>query len=633
MAKVLSVAQKTFVDLYDSYVLDMSSDVIAVPCDQYGNILKQFDFTITYNASVGTKQVGSKYLNIIHPTNTVDDLYKQYNINIVYNKDNKITFRFYKGKTFDDGFKIGFKIQTTDNNQFVFERYITLIKVQNGEKATTFKIYSENGDTFKEGVEQIIMRTAAYDGLTQITNASYAWSYYSGSKWVSITEDQGDGNTIGSSLTIEKEDKYSSSVFRCIMTYNKKQYTDYFTLKIFKHQYDLVVKFFEGSNIFDSDTPYLAAYFELYKDQKLIDGLKATKFYYHTNNTYTESTDKYTFSSSGIDESEKYDGNLMYVIYKVSNPVERGAKYTARLCIYDESANTPGWRRVTSSHKNQYVYKNSLYDNIYADKTYKDIATNILVISKEDVPKSKDIDFTVFMPVKDESGNYVVDDLDLIVARNSVTVIDLNDPVISTTAPTNPKEGQLWLNTSSSPYMLYIYQKDTWVYFTQQNGKTVYTSKPTSYSTGDLWILAPGETCGNFGEGTMLRAKQSSSTWNASHWEDAMSAFTEMYQNIEQTFTFNKYNYIYDGKRPGVTIGQTNNAFYVNINSERMSFFDNSDGKDKEVVYISNESANIDGLVVETSLDVNCNAAFDGQVKFGNFKWKVETNGSLSLGI
>ena len=49
MGKILTQAQKTFVDLYDSYVLHLSSDIVAVPCDQDGKALDDYEVTITYN--------------------------------------------------------------------------------------------------------------------------------------------------------------------------------------------------------------------------------------------------------------------------------------------------------------------------------------------------------------------------------------------------------------------------------------------------------------------------------------------------------------------------------------------------------------------------------------------------------
>jgi hypothetical protein len=307
---------------------------------------------------------------------------------------------------------------------------------------------------------------------------------------------------------------------------------------------------------------------------------------------------------------------LIYIIYKVINSSDsKSAKYKARLCRYTGN----GWAGVDpTTYANKYAYKTDLYDVTYETEE----ATNVFVISKEDIQKHKDVNLTVYTKTLDSNGAYVHDD-NLIIARANAMVIDLNDPIISATEPSEPKDGQLWLNTGKAPYTLYIYENKKWVYFSQQNGKTIYTSKPSSYSQGDLWILADGEVCGNFGAGTMLRAKQDSASFNASHWEDAMKELTTLKTNIEQYFSFSATD--------GLKIGQSDDKFYVNIKSDKMSFYDNSDGQNKEVVYISNKSANIDGLVVETSLDVNCDATFNEQVHFGNFVWKVESNGSLSL--
>ena len=485
-----------------------------------------------------------------------------------------------------------------------------------GTNAVVFEIYSTHGFMFKEDLKSIELKVAAFEGGEAITNATYTWSWWDGRLNNGVGNYSTIKTTTNQTFTVNESDMYAFASLKCVMTYDGKTYEDYVVLTSETVICTSVVKFFDGSNIFNASEPFIVAYIELYKDQQEEELLKAPYYYYHEGNTYNAETDKYTFNSTGLDEKYKVNGTLVYMIYKVVNSTEdKSAKYKARLCQYNN-----GWASANATtYGNKYVYKNDLYNNLY-----EDIATNVVVISKEDVQKSKDINFTVYTKTLDSNGDYVYDD-NLIIARSHVTVIDLNDPVISAIEPTNPKDGQLWLDTSKSPYVLNVYEDGEWVYFAQQNGKTVHTSKPSSYSIGDLWILASGETCGNFGEGTMLRAKQNSSTFNSSHWEDAMKTFTTLKTNIDQYFHFDVNN--------GLKIGQIDEAFYVNISSQKMSFYDNSEGKNKEVVYISNESANIDGLIVETSLDVNCNATFDKQVQFGNFVWKVESNGSLSLAI
>ena len=606
MAKIISTAQKTFVDLYDSYVLNIGPDVVAVPCNKDGVATETRTTDINYTVSVGTKSIVATCKLISTCPNGVV---------VTTSVNGKISIKVNANTNLNDDLKLAFKITTTDSNAFVFDKYITFIKIKAGEngkdgrQVVTFRVYSEDGDTFKEGVDEITLETVAFDGLTQITNATYKWSYYAtaSNEWVDMV------NT-GSFLTVNKSSSMDT-VIKCVMTYNKQTYEDYFTIKYIQANYDVVVKFFGGSNIFDAAEPFIVAYLELYKNQQEEEMLKTQNYYYHTGNTYDVTAKKYTFNSTGINSNYNVNGTLMYIIYKIINaPDDNGAKYKVRLCQYNN-----GWASASSAtYGNHYVYRNDLYDDLY-----EDIATNIIVISKEDVVKYRDINFTVYTKATD-NGGYVYDN-DLIVSRNYVTVIDLNDPVISATAPENPKDGQLWLNTSSAPYTLYIYQNGKWVYFTQQNGKTVYTSRPTSYSVGDLWILGPGEICGSFREGSMLRAKQTSSSYSAAHWEDAMEAMTILKTNIDQYFAFDKTT--------GLKIGQTDGKFYVNINSQKMGFYDNSTGQNKEVVYISNSSANIDGLTVETNLDVTCPAKFSTEVDLFGFVFKKESNGSLSLAL
>lgn len=50
------------------------------------------------------------------------------------------------------------------------------------------------------------------------------------------------------------------------------------------------------------------------------------------------------------------------------------------------------------------------------------------------------------------------------IATGQYTIVDFNDIDISTTEPANPTEKQLWLDTSSVPSSLFVYQDGEWVY-------------------------------------------------------------------------------------------------------------------------------------------------------------------------
>ena len=209
--------------------------------------------------------------------------------------------------------------------------------------------------------------------------------------------------------------------------------------------------------------------------------------------------------------------------------------------------------------------------------------------------------------------------------------------LISSIQPTETNEGQLWLNTSTEPYELMVFTHGEWVYFTQQDGQKIYTSQPSNYAVGDLWILAEGEmyTINDITHkyGNILRANE------YLQWEDATPTITKTLSNIEQYFEFNKNS--------GLKIGQKDEKFYVNISSTRMSFYDKSNGEDTgeqerdpdEVVYISNKSAVMKKLIVEDDATFESPTTFKQEMNVLNssgtagFTWKIEANGSLSLAI
>jgi hypothetical protein len=342
-------------------------------------------------------------------------------------------------------------------------------------------------------------------------------------------------------------------------------------------------------------SPYLIAYIELYKNNKLVETI-ATQSYYAGNNS---------IDSSGAITTDMIgnfgNGDLMYFIYEENN------LYDIVLGEYSSK----GWH--IASNNLQHMYTNTLYP---------DIQSNIIVISKESINKSKNIDFSIYLDGSE-------------ISRTNAIVIDINDPIIGFDAPENPNYGQLWLDTSTTPYRLMIFTQieetdaGEWVYFSQQNGQNIYTSKPTQYSVGDLWILADGEFYPEdnpiYMAGSMLRADENL------NWVDTMDENTQFINNVKQYFAFDAGT--------GLKIGQKDEKFYVNISSTEMGFYDNSDinNPDQKVVSIGNKSATIKNMVVNESADFNCSATFNKEIEIREdtmgFIWKIESNGSFSLAI
>lgn len=320
MGKILTVAQKTFTDLYDSYVLNLSSDIVAVPCDQDGKATEECITTITYSAAVGISAVGATCavkLDTV-PTGVTYEI-----ISSTDATDGEIKIAVAKGTVLADDSEIGFTFTTTNSHAFTFTRYITFIKIskgEDGENARSFQIKSEQGDTFVEGVDKITMTAVAFDGLTEITDATYAWSYCKqGSGWMPVlgsdeaTGGQNDTQKAysGTSLTVCKTDSYANSVFKCTITYNDGETDeDYYQLKTATYNYESVVKFFNGTNTLASSDPFLVAHVDLYKDNQKEEVVEANYYYYHEDNTDE------SLNFEKVDSSYEEEGNLMYVIYK-----------------------------------------------------------------------------------------------------------------------------------------------------------------------------------------------------------------------------------------------------------------------------------------------------------------------------
>lgn len=648
------------------------------------------------------------------------------------------------------------EIVYTDGSKTTTDPAIIGVYVDAGTSTVDFQIYSVDGFEFSEDVSSIELKTAAFYGGNAIeSGATYQWKYWNAD---STLEDKYEDITdaTSSSLTIVPTDSYAFVGLKCEMKYDGIVYSDFVTLTKKDVVYTSTIKFMGGSNIFNSSSPYLLAYVELYKGQKLEDTIRAEKFYNGDN--IVESG---VITSDFDNEDDKLD--LMYFLATCDHTTTGGDHYIAVLGQFDSWIyDTEDTSLVVGSIWN--VIDNSSNKYSYINNLYTDVTTNVIVVSKEDVSKTKEINIEVYEmhDINEDDMNKVQRTL---LSTTNATVVDLNDPIISDTEPANVKYGQLWLDTSVNPYVLKIYTKientnyktdkekpvilmtgknaatflygneediivfddgalslpstsstvsisystyqnadklkgkfyqksdseelyymseessnytstsevnipgygmstiyyvysskaskvsvdinksGEWQYFSQQNGGTVYTSIPLNgYAEGDIWIISDDDVSSHsetytelfdkFGSGTMLKSNVDSSSFDQSHWYDAQSETTSIINNVKQYFEFNADD--------GLKIGRKDESFYVNISAERMSFFDNTGDSPKEVVYISNSTANIDNVVIEGSAKFDCNTTFNGSVNInGNtsenesvgFMWKIESNGSLSLAI
>lgn len=493
------------------------------------------------------------------------------------------------------------KITYTDGTSTNTDKAIIGAYGDSGADAIDFQIYSVDGFEFKESADSIELKTIALTKGQSVTGTTYKWYWWDSSaqneagqygQYIQITGAE------ESSLKINRKDKYAFSSIKCLMTYNNLGYEDYVTLTDETVVYSAEIKFFNQTNTFYANDLYLAAYFEVYRN-----GLRV-----ETVDTLECVPGIATIDDSGVitatlDKAYKNGDKAYFVCSKT------GGSYYAILGQY----NGTSWKKIDETLS--YSYRN----NICTDDN-----SHVIVISKEDIDKSFELEVYV------KKG-------DVDIASSRATIVDSNDPIISDVQPTNPVIKQLWLNTGVTPNKLMMYTDNGWIDCSKQVGGAIFTSKPSAYSQGDLWILAKGESCGSFGEGSMLKANVTSSVFNSYHWADADKDTTTLNSNLKQYFAFDSST--------GLKIGEKgeNAKFYINISATEMGFYDNAD----KVVYIGNGSANIDNLIVEGSTFlVTPSATFNRQMHIGKvdynkdtdqynvikgFTWQLEENGSFSL--
>lgn len=430
-----------------------------------------------------------------------------------------------------------------------------------GDSGITIDIYSKEGLQFNDDVEVINLKVAAFKGVDEITEKTLLWEwkdtsgdetsykeiynpvvytgqpdiFQEGDGWKLIegenyTDDEGvvynydstkdtilvalkDSSTTldesqkywtyddsanfdpvvidnGNTLSINKNSKYATANLRCTVKCEgiEEAYTRYITLTNEVEIYIAGIKFLKDTNnVLGADDEYMLASVSIYKNNEEIDALVSEEVYEIQSTLNNDGIRKYNFPipADGIEEEE-------YIYF-----IDTADNYNIVLAQYLDSQ----WTLVETTPY-AYSYGHGTVESLISE----DISSKLILVKKTDINQKAIIDFTV-------SKKYSTD----ILASTSITVIDLNDPIMSTEPPKNPKIGQLWMDMNVSPYMLMIYVSDEegWQKSNYQEGGVVYTSKPQTYRINDLWVLGneesypiinPDGTKTEFGPGSMLKS-------------------------------------------------------------------------------------------------------------------------------
>ena len=519
-----------------------------------------------------------------------------------------------------------------------------------------------------EGYTKKVLPSDEYDG---------AATYYS---LLISSGDEIIASTNESFLDVNIDDKHAFANLKCVMTYNDIDYVSYITLTEKVDVYNASIRFFNETNVFSQTEQYMPVYVELYKNNKLEESIR-TGGCYIGNSSVNKNTGIITtdYVIPDDDMNNKENTLLLYFVCSIEKDIATIDEEIETevmpvidreiiLGEYDRDQNI--WNAIEDSMS--YFYVNDINENS---------TSHVFLIKKEDVNRSRDINVSVYTKMKDEvdsDGNTMqIIDSDSLVAITHAVVTDLNDVIIDPERPNGGYEGQMWLDTTNG--ILNVWTDGDWKPSAKQyTGQSAYTIKPDTYYKNDLWIVSKDDAFTyeineelddgsmntyevNFTEGSIWIATQDSNNdgFNPAHWSDAVPEITALQNNVQKHFTFS------EDTQTGLKISQKMSngleRFYVNINSQRMSFCEDTNVKipegentrvdpdPNEVVHIGSGSATIRNILVNDGATIRSNTTSE---KFFHivesmesknpeepikknppgFTWQIEdSNGSLSL--
>lgn len=413
-----------------------------------------------------------------------------------------------------------------------------------GANGITFQIYGEQGLVLTSDTPSTVLKVFAYDGDTVITDAKYQW-YYRGNvesyEYVKATEFNGDmiyylkdsdGNyiepetqptsdnfnngdyyilynnntvdwiTINTDLTkdsyeVNRTDILKSASYKCKMTYKGQDYYSTVIVQDKNDIYDAVIDIYDTINT-DDGKCYWVLYSTIYSEDGEVDSLlgpisttapaidESSMYYYHVNvydNDNNIVLKQVNSNRKGWEDADGFIGQEFDYIWNVSNNIKyiRATEFNEGMIYYLRDSD--GNYVVPDTQPTSDTFSSSEY--YILNENFK--KTKVQIISSGDFTGTKNF----VCEISNERNT---------LARPSIVLTDTSDPIISQTPPNKPKDGQIWIQKDNDGN----YLVKTWIETDQDwvivNNKTqIYTSCPTTYKVGDLWITCSDqdyfETC------------------------------------------------------------------------------------------------------------------------------------------
>lgn len=170
----------------------------------------------------------------------------------------------------------------------------------------------------------------------------------------------------------------------------------------------------------------------------------------------------------------------------------------------------------------------------------------------------------------------------------------------------------------------------------KNDSNIVFTSKPSAYSEGDIWIVGSDYIPEGVEVGTVLKAQYPNTTYADTDWVTA-TKYDDKISNIENDVN-NYKQYIsldttYGIKMNAIDEDGNVSEFSTTLSNTQLSF----NQADEPVAYINNHKMHITEAEIESPLTVTGKYSDGGSmlqmptINLGNFSFVVESNGSLSI--
>lgn len=163
----------------------------------------------------------------------------------------------------------------------------------------------------------------------------------------------------------------------------------------------------------------------------------------------------------------------------------------------------------------------------------------------------------------------------------------------------------------------------------------VFTTKPSNYTAGDIWIVGVDYVPAGVEVGTLLKAEHTNAAYEDADWVTSLK-YDDKIDELEKNMkTYNQY-FSFDST-DGLKISAkddngTPSQFSTSLTNERLSF----NYGNEAIAYINGTKMNIKEAEIESPLTVT--GKYSGStmlqapvINIGNFSIIVESNGSLSI--